>query len=273
MNSVSDRLSDCIELLKEQDKIQSFRQFALSIDYLPENLYQVLNERDDPGFDIINKACNMYGLDPNYILSGKGTKFTGDTIKSDFRILTIVTDVHNKERIVHVPVPAQAGYISELPDTVFYSELPTYSLPDFKYSQGTHRSFDVSGNSMVPVLEEGDKVVCSFLEPNQWLTGIKDDHVYVLITRTDVIVKRVKNLLKQDQCLLVISDNTRYRPYQLTSEDIREVWYVRTKITTFSHSIPHNPLEETVANLQDTIRGQQDMIQFLKHTIEKIEKI
>lgn len=273
MNSVSDRLSDCIELLKEQNKIQSFRQFALSIDYLPENLYQVLNERDDPGYDIINKACNLYDLNANYILTGKGPKFNREASPSDFRILTIVTDVHNKERIVHVPVPAQAGYISELPDTVFYSELPTYSLPDFKYSQGTHRSFDVSGNSMTPVLEEGDKVVCSFLEPNQWLSGIKDDHVYVLITRTDIIVKRVKNQLKKDQSLILISDNSRYRPYELPIEDIREVWYVRTKISNFSHNLPHNPLEETVDNLLSTIREQQEMILFLKQTIEKIDKI
>lgn len=273
MNSVSDRLSDCIELLKEQNKIQSFRQFALSIDYLPENLYQVLNERDDPGYDIINKACSLYDLNPNFILSGKGSKFNKEPNPADFRILTIVTDVHNKERIVHVPVPAQAGYISELPDTVFYSELPTYSLPDFRYSQGTHRSFDVSGNSMNPVLEEGDKVVCSFLEPSQWQSGIKDDHVYVVITRTDVIVKRVKNQLKRDQSLLLISDNTRYRPYSVPAEDIREVWYVRTKISAFSHHIPHHPLEEKVESLQSTIREQQDMILFLKQTIEKIDKI
>jgi len=273
MNSISDRLSDCIELLKEQNKIQSFRQFALSIDYLPENLYRVLNQRDDPGYDIISKACNLYDLNPTYLLTGKGVKFTTETVKSDFRILTIVTDVHNKERIIHVPIPAQAGYINEVPDTVFYSELPTFSLPDFKYSQGTHRSFDVSGNSMTPVLEEGDKVVCSFLEPNQWMTGIRDDYVYVLITRTDVIVKRVKNMLKQEQCLLLISDNTRFRPYHLAAEDIREVRFVRTKISTFSHTIPMNPLQETIENLQSTIREQQEMILFLKQTIEKIEKI
>lgn len=273
MNSISDRLSDCIELLKEQNKVQSFRQFAMSIDYLPESLYQVLNQRDDPGYDIINKACKLYDLNPSYILNGKGPKLNQETPKSEFRILTIVTDAQNKERIIHVPVPAQAGYISELPDTVFYSELPTYSLPDFRYSQGTHRSFDVSGNSMNPVLEEGDKVVCSFLEPNQWLTGIKDDHVYVLITRTDVVVKRIKNQLKKENSLLLISDNTRYKPYEIDAEDIREVWFVRTKISSFSHHVPINPLEEMVDNLQSTIREQQEMILFLKQTIEKIEKI
>ena len=61
-----------------------------------------------------------------------------------FRVLTIVTNVSDDERIVHVPVPAQAGYASELTDPTFIQDLPTFSLPDYKYKVGTHRSFDVT---------------------------------------------------------------------------------------------------------------------------------
>lgn len=274
MITVSERFAESIELLKTQGKINSFRQFSLSIEYLPETLAQIINGREDPGHEVLKKACEIYDLNLTYLLTGNGSLFNMDNYnKNELRILTVVTDTHNEERIVHVPVPAQAGYVSDLADPVFYSELPTYSLPDFRYSQGTHRSFDVSGKSMEPVLEEGDKVVCSYLEPGQWMQGIKDDQVYVIVTWTDVVVKRVKNLLRHQQALCLQSDNPGYQSYMLAANDIREVWYVRARISTFSHVPYVNPLEHSVASLQDTVRDQQEMIRFLKQTIEKIEKV
>ncbi|HNR07048.1 MAG TPA: S24 family peptidase [Saprospiraceae bacterium] len=274
MKTVSERFAECIELLKTKGKINSFRQFSLSIDYLPETLAQIINDRKEPGQEVLKKASEIYDLNLTYLLTGKGSIFNmEDYPRHELRILTVVTDAHNEERIVHVPVPAQAGYVSDLADPVFYSELPTYSLPDFRYSQGTHRSFDVSGKSMEPVLEEGDKVVCSYLEPSQWMQGIKDDQVYVIVTWTDVVVKRVKNLLRQQQALCLQSDNPGYQSYMLAAADIREVWYVRARISAFCHVPYANPLAPAVASLQETVREQQEMIRFLKQTIEKIEKV
>ncbi|MEO5581920.1 MAG: S24 family peptidase [Saprospiraceae bacterium] len=269
MNSLSDSLKDCIATLCALNKVQSYRQFAQSIDYLPETLSALLESNLDISNEIFRKVCKLYDINISYLLTGTGEMFSGPKNKNDLRILTVVTDVHNEERIVHVPVPAQAGYVSDLADSVFYSELPTYSLPDFRFSQGTHRSFDVSGDSMEPILEDGDIVVCSFIEPGQWLHGIKDDHVYVIVTTTDIIVKRIKNQLRSKQSFQLISDNEAYRPYYLPVENVREIWFVRMKISPFSHSRPFNPLEEIVHNQDDSIREQQEMIRFLKQTIEK----
>jgi phage repressor protein C with HTH and peptisase S24 domain len=273
MNSLSQRLYECISTLCTLNKVQSFRQFAQSIDYLPETLSDLLESNLEISHDVIRRTCKLYEINLNYIQTGKGDMFATPAGKQDLRILTVVTDVHNEERIVHVPVPAQAGYVSELADPVFYSELPTYSLPDFRFSQGTHRSFDVSGDSMEPVMEDGDIVVCSYIEPNQWMHGIKDDHVYVIVTSTDIVVKRIKNLIKSRQCLQLISDNESYRPYMIPVENIREVWFVRMKISPFSHARPFNPLEDILNSQEKTITEQQEMIRFLKQTIEKFNLV
>jgi SOS-response transcriptional repressor LexA len=252
--------------------VQSYRQFAQSIDYLPETLSEILESNPDISHDIFRKSCKLYNINIAYLMTGAGEMLNG-VDNTDLRILTVVTDVHNEERIVHVPIPAQAGYVSDLADPVFYSELPTYSLPDFRFSQGTHRSFDVSGDSMEPVIEDGDIVVCSFIEPNQWLHGIKDDHIYVIVTSTDIVVKRIKNLLRSKQAFQLISDNEAYRPYHLPAENVREIWFVRLKISPFSHARPFNPLEETVHTQDETIKEQQEMIRFLKQTIEKFNLV
>ena len=71
-----------------------------------------------------------------------------DEDQKSLRVLTIVTNAQNDDRIVHVPVPAQAGYASEISNPTFIQDLPSFTLPDYKYKVGIHRSFDISGDSM-----------------------------------------------------------------------------------------------------------------------------
>ncbi|MEP7269278.1 MAG: S24 family peptidase [Saprospiraceae bacterium] len=268
MNALSQRFHECIKALCAQEKVRSLRQFALSLDYLPENFVNILPLLHD-SHDLVHKACKMYNIRMPYLLTGEGDMFNEEKSAKEFRVLTIVTDKQNEERIVHVPIPAQAGYVSDMADSTFYSELPTYSLPDYRFSQGTHRSFDVSGDSMEPRLADGDTVVCSFIEPSQWLHGIKDDHIYVIATNTDVIVKRVNNELRKNRSLYCISDNDSYRPFHLAAESIREIWFVRLRIAAFNHGKYTSPLEQILQHQDETIHEQQEMIRFLKQTIEK----
>ena len=233
---VSQRFVKCVEKLKAEKIIPSARQFALALEFPPQNLHEICNQKRDVTIELLRKAIELYQINAEYLFEGKGQMFKRDAQDMGFRLLTIVTDQLNNEQIVHVPIPAQAGYISEMADPSFYGELPTFSLPDYRYSAGTHRSFDVDGDSMEPVLEDGDKVICSFLEPNHWAGSIKDMSVYVLVTRGDIVVKRVQNHIVQRGALTLISDNEFYNPYEVDINDIKEVWYVRTKLSPFSHS-------------------------------------
>ncbi|MCB0669429.1 MAG: peptidase S24, partial [Saprospiraceae bacterium] len=192
---VTERFIACHDKLKTDGHIRSSRQFALKLGYRAQNLNEILKGNRDAPLELIRKAVEIYQISPLYLYSGQGTMFLQQDQDPELKILTVVTDHEGKERIVHVPVPAQAGYSQELVDPIYFQELPAYSLPDKKYQNGTFRSFDVAGDSMQPTLYEGDKVICRFLEPSNWLTGIRDHHVYVIVTRTQVLVKRVLNNL------------------------------------------------------------------------------
>ncbi len=269
---VTQRFIACHDKLKKEGRIRSSRQFAMALDYLPQSLSEILKGRRDVTIELVRKAVDAYQMNPVYLFTGKGLMFAKEEDHRNFRMLTIVTDAQNDERIVHVPIPAQAGYASEECDAAFIQELPSYTLPDYKYKVGTHRSFDVAGDSMEPTLFEGDKVVCSYLEPNLWATSIKDSYVYVIITRGDVLVKRVNNQFKDQQRLLLISDNNYYEPYALYAKDIREIWYVRAKISPFLPS-PQNikdMLREEVGDLRTTMQQQSAIISKLYSTIEEL---
>lgn len=273
MNSiVTERFIKCLNKLKEDGKIRSSRQFAINLDYLPQSLSEIQKGRRDVTIELLRKAVEVYGMNPMYLLTGEGTTFMQSEENNEFRMLTVVTDEQDDERIVHVPVPAQAGYAGEVLDQTFLQSLPTYTLPDYKYKIGTHRSFDVSGDSMEPTLFEGDKVICSFLEPGLWEGAVKDNYVYVVVTRGDVLVKRVFNKIKEDKTFLLGSDNEFYETYSIPMEDVREIWYVRAKISPFlpSPNNIQNIVRAEVKELKQTIVNQGRIVENLYTTIEKL---
>ncbi len=271
INVVTQRFLRCFDKLVEQNVIRSSRQFAQSLNYLPQSFSEIKKERRDIPVEVLMLAVDLYRMNANYLFCGVGDMFASANALPDMKILTVVTDAVNNERIVHVPVTALAGYAQESSNPSYVNELPNFSLPDDKYRMGTFRSFDIEGDSMEPTLFEGDKVVCGYIEPAQWATNIKENHVYVLVTRGDTVVKRVKNLLRPDKHLLLGSDNSFYEPYRIAAGDVREVWYVRTKISPFLHSTPPSHLrkEEDFSHLQLTIAQQTRMISTLQSTIDK----
>ena len=273
---VTNRFIHCHNALLKERKVRSSRQFALSLDYLPQSLSEILKGRRDVTIEVLRKAIALYKINPNYIFGGSGAMFVYDEVPKDGKgqIVTVVTDNHDEERIVHVPVSAQAGYGGQLHDPIYFKELPTFSLPDFKFKTGTHRCFDITGDSMEPTLYSGDKVVCSFLEKDNWEVSVKDNFVYVVVTKGDVLIKRVINKIKDAKVIELFSDNNFFQPYPVNISDVLELWYVKVKISPFmpSPSNMRNGLHEEVDNLKATLGEQSMLIKNLNQTIEKLLK-
>ena len=273
MNSiVTQRFIKCHNNLREEKRVKSSRQFALALDYLPQSLSEILKGRRDVTIELLRKAVEKYQMNPVYLYTGEGPMFMSEEDHKSFRVLTIVSNGQDDERIVHVPIPAQAGYAGDMATPTFIQDLPSYTLPDYKYKVGTHRSFDVSGDSMEPTLFEGDKVICSFLEPTLWETALKDNYVYVIVTRGDIVVKRVFNHLKEEKHLKAQSDNNFYEPYDIPIGDIREIWYVRAKISPFLPSPMNiqNMLRDEVRELKVIVNRQNGLIQNLNDTMNRL---
>lgn len=275
MNSVvTQRFIKVHDRLMETNRVRSSRQFALSLEYLPQSLSEIVKGRRDVTIELLRKTIDLYKVSPKFLFTGEGEMFQDDAPSTNNYVLTVVTDKYSEERIVHVPVPAQAGYGGQITDPCFFSDLPTYSLPDFNTSHGTYRSFDVSGDSMEPSLFEGDKVVCSYVDFDQWHTMVKNGYVYVVVTEYDVVVKRVLNNIKTDCSLTLCSDNSYYPERVLPVNDIKEIWFVKMKISPFMQSPSNirNSFGEEVENLKDIINNQSAMIKNLNNTIEKMLK-
>lgn len=239
MHEVSLRFADCVNALKKDNKIKSIHQMAKSLDFAPQNLHNiVVKQTRDVPLDLLQKAIAKYNINPEYVMLGTGTLFTDEASARRVQVLTVVTSETGDEKIVHVPYPAQAGYSGVQADSEFIETLPSYTIPDPLFNYGTFRSFDVRGDSMEPTLYERDVVICSFIEMYNWGSDIRDNKVYVIVTNSNVVVKRIVNNLRIHRHLELISDNEEFEPYRLNIGEIKEVWEVKKVIKNFDHSVP-----------------------------------
>ena len=273
-NIVTQRFLECFERLRLKNKVRSGRQFAIALDYLPQSFSEIQKGRRDVTIELLRKAVDVFEFNPDYVLRGEGGYFLGEVLHESSRVLTIVTDNDNDERIIHVPVKAQAGYAAEALDQIFIHELPKYTLPDYTFKVGTHRSFDVAGDSMEPTLKDGDTIICSYVEHLQWESSIRNNHVYVIITKGDVLVKRVNNHLRRHRHLELISDNDFYPIQRVNVSDIQEVWLVRSVLSVFSHIPPDpKPTPREASNSHDIPHVMIEQSQRIRNLESMLERL
>lgn len=233
LSEITTRFLQCIDLLVGQGMVRSRRQFALELGYHAQGLSEMAAGRREVPLDLIERAVKTFRVNPNFLFTGAGdlllSRLEDDGLR--LRHLSVVTDSQGEERIVHVPYPAQAGYGRLLDDPVFIRELPSFQLPDPQFKSGTYRSFEIAGASMEPTFFPGDVVIAAFVEPRYWEQAIRSDHLYVVVSVQDVVVKRVVNRLKVEKQLQCRSDNPAFDAFEIAAEDIREMWKIRLRLT------------------------------------------
>jgi phage repressor protein C with HTH and peptisase S24 domain len=221
----------------------------------------VAGRRDVP-LEVLEKAIRNYRFSPAFLFTGEGTPFLNAAEDDGLRLrpLSVITDQQGEERIVHVPYLAQAGYGSQLDDPVYVGSLPSYQLPDPQFRSGTYRSFEIAGSSMEPTFKPNDIVIAAFVEPRFWEQAIKSGQIYIVVTQTGVVIKRLNNQLKAFGTLECCSDNPEYERYLIPADEIREIWKARVKLTTWL-DIPTSSVN--AHDISQQLQVQQKMLENL----------
>jgi len=174
---------------------------------------------------------------------------------SNLRVLTTTIDQDNEENIELVNEKAKAGYATGYADPDYIKVLPTFKLP-FLSKQKKYRTFQVSGDSMLPI-PDGSYVTCEFVQ--DW-NFIRNHHAYVVLTKEDgVVFKVLENKIKESGKLVMHSLNPLYLPYELVVSEIREVWKF---VNYISSEVPEpnkekDQLAEEVKQLKQQVQAIQ----------------
>jgi hypothetical protein len=111
---------------------------------------------------------------------------------------------------------------------------------------------------MLP-LQSGTIIIGEYQE--NW-ADVKIGETYVIISKSDgVVYKRAGNKYKENRNLKLISDNPVYEPYEISAEDVLEIWKAKAYISTH---MPMPTPEPTMESLTSMMAQMQRSIAELK---------
>ncbi|MCV6628875.1 MAG: DNA-binding protein [Flavobacteriaceae bacterium] len=187
-----------------------------------------------------------YHINPLWLFGHSNKKLLNpSSVDTMPKAITVDQDGH--ENIVMVPAKAAAGYGNNIGDSTYMNRLPAFSFPLPEYRNASFRGFQISGDSMTPLVNSGDwvlaKAVASFQE-------VVDNQVYIIVESDSI---RLKKLQKQEQgkVLNLISLNPEYAPTATASENILELWEYHSKISFGIEKIQGLTLEKVYDEVKE----------------------
>jgi phage repressor protein C with HTH and peptisase S24 domain len=229
-NTVVQRFKAVYKYLENNGLIKGKSDLAKHLGTYNHVVNSILQGKRNITVEQILRLCDHFQLNANYMFGTDEEMFrTGNAASDDFSAPRIERAPAEKLNISLVPVKALAGYAVGHGDPNFMEALQKFRLPGL---EGELTAFEISGDSMLPNLANGDLIVCETVGDGEPLS---ENAMYVIVT--DVVVAKRIQLIKRGNRtvqLRLISDNDSvYRPYTVDAEEIRQILRVKCRLTSF----------------------------------------
>lgn len=162
--------------------------------------------------------------------------------------LVHLNSVQSKNNIL-VPVAAYGGYLGEWTQEYISQELIYIKIPGEPHQA---RTFEVLGDSMEPVISDGDYVVCRRCDQ---LNHIKKGRIYVIVSILHGI--SVKYIYPGTGYIVLEPANlTSHQAAMIGYEDVREIWEVVMRITSDIKTTEDEPVRSRLAAIEHFLYKQ-----------------
>lgn len=143
-----------------------------------------LNENDKRciNYEQARRVCNEYGVNQAYLLEGEGTPFGMDIPRASDSNSQGDTPLN----ILFTSVEAFAGASVDT-DSFAREEKEFFTLPGM-FGDG-YVAFPINGNSMVPVINDGDIIICKAIAG---VHEIRENKIYAIQSKGSLWVKYVQ---------------------------------------------------------------------------------
>lgn len=195
----------------------SISEFAENIGEKPSRLNDVLQGKQRPPFDLIEKIVDILDVDANWLITGKGEttnqkKNSSETVSENFSLIPFY----------EAEISAGWGYSNDV-------HLPSKNLAfrkDWLKSKGLNETNLVAATALGDSMGETVPNGCTMLIDTS-KNSPRDGSIYVIRSADIFWVKRIQRQL--DGSLLLISDNETYPPMKLdlrTNDDVQIIGQV-----------------------------------------------
>lgn len=167
-----------------------------------------LNEDDKRVIDYkhARTLCKEYGINESYMFEGLGTPFGMDLPSITEQMTNIALD-----NILYTTVEAFAGSGQAISDSVT-ENLRYFSMPGIQGSGMV--AFPINGDSMDPVIKDGDLVICREVSI---LGDIRDNKIYAVKSNGSLWIKYVQRILDDRGIVrrlkLISANHLEYDPF------------------------------------------------------------
>jgi phage repressor protein C with HTH and peptisase S24 domain len=166
-----------------------------------------LDKGSSLGVDKLRIIIDNYpDFNPDWLLAENGNMLKIDRNK--------LISIAENNKIPLIPLDAMAGFGTGSMQVMDY-DTKTYIIPEFD-ELNVDFMIRVKGSSMYPKYNSGDIVGCKKLPLDTFFQWNK---VYVLDTSQGAMIKRIHKSDKEG-FLLLVSDNEKYRPFDIPIDDV-----------------------------------------------------
>jgi len=176
--------------------------------------------RNEPSKDVLILFLKKYtDINAEWMYTGVGNPKNNEPTIT--RATPYISD--NLINVPYVPISATASFVESMYSVEY--DLETYGImaeDGENLADGEHIIFEVKGDSMIPTIPDGSKILCKRIKEEQWeyVTG-----VVVVIYKKILTVKRVlKNNLFGGNEIILKADNPIHGENSVQRCEIRAIW-------------------------------------------------
>lgn len=237
-NTVNLRFRQVYKQLEKDGQIKGKSDIAERLGTYNHVIGDILKGKRNLTVEQINKLVDLFGINANFLFGNSDQMFMhhhsdGNAVPS-FSFAEKILDGRNN--ITLVPQKAMAGYaIGVAQDPDYMNQFKRFSIPGI---EGDLLAFEISGDSMLPNITDGDIVICERVQPEAGQLRLKENTVYVIVS-DDIVAKRVQQVREGGELarLRLISDNDAfYKPYEVDIENVKQILQVKFRLTDYGVS-------------------------------------
>lgn len=191
--------------------------FARAIEVSPQTLSGWLMGRNRPGIEEVARMCGALRVSPSWLLTGcednleHQSPTCADCVAIPLLDLSVACG-NGQESARVAPIS-----LIQVSKSWIASNCADADPRDLKI-------LSVTGDSMSPTLEEGD-----FVTIDTAVSSVYTDGIYAFSLHDNLFIKRIQRV---GRGLLVISDNERYKDFDLSPADLEQGFKVHGRVLT-----------------------------------------
>lgn len=263
-------VSNNIKSLRKKHRYTQ-EQFAQKLSIKRSLLGAYEEARAKPRLEVLVKAASLFNVSVDQLVAEdlspplsapppvteKAEEFRAPSAKAEAIAIKLVTKQEH------------ASYFQKREDKQYLDTLAEIKLP-VNPETGIHRAFEITDDAMHPVLP--GTIVVGRRQEN--LQGVRDKHVYIVVTRKEgILLRQVFNHIQKEGTLELCPANTTYKPMTLSvlGKEV-EVWEA---VYYISRQLPFNdpkPAKAAPIDLQQLTNLVLELQQEVKKLKEEVRK-